>query len=258
MRSIHSYARSISIVWKMSFLHSKITKVATQFKGVPAAAAVLLNLIPILPERPRGMLGADARIVVRRVVLRLLRQLPTPEEVERVAREVLPKISTSSSRFHLILLVGHRGNAGHKLISTSAAEDLEAELVDAVRAAEPNELAKEWDLLRLLYWVQEKVPVGASALRTHGDLDLNAKILTGALAEVRIQAFDSRVVTRKQRLQWDVLIKLYGSEEILGQVITSLEGSRPSDQAVIDVIALAKRYLEGWRPKDFGDDDLGT
>lgn len=125
-------------------------------KGVRAASTVLLNLLPILPERPRGMLGADARLVVTRVVLRLLRQLPTPEEVERVVREVLPKILTLSSRFQLILLVGHRENAGHKLISTSAAEELEVELADAERAVEPSELAKEWDLLRLLYWVQER------------------------------------------------------------------------------------------------------
>ena len=201
------------------------------------------------------MLGADARIVVSRVVLRLLRQLPTPVEVEQVVREALPKLSTLSSRFHLIILIGHQENAGHKLISASDAAKLETELAEAVRAADPSELAQEWDLLRLLYWVQERVPEGTSALPTLDDHDLNARVLTDALAEVRSQAFDSRVVTRKQRLQWDVLIKLYGSEEKLGEVINSLEETQPAGQRLIDAVALAKRYLGGWRPKDFGDDD---
>ena len=224
-------------------------------RGVPSATIVLLNLLPILPERPRGMLGADARIVVSRVVLRLLRQLPSPDEVERVVRDILPKLSTLSSRFHLILLAGHQENAGHKLISASGADDLEGELAEAVRAAEPGELVQEWELLRLLYWASGRVPEGISALRTHDNLDLNAKILTDARAEVRIQTMDSRIVTRKQRLQWDVLIKLYGSEEALDQVINSLEAAQPADGSLIEAIALARRYLGGWRPRDFGDDE---
>jgi hypothetical protein len=226
-------------------------------KGVLPATTVLLNILPILPERPRGFLGMDARLVVTRVVLRLLRQLASPEEVERVVREALPKVSTLSSRFSLILLVGHQENAGHKLISASAAEELEGELVEAVRSAEPSQLAKEWDLLRLLYWVQERLPEGTSVLPSHDNLDLNAKVLTDARAEVRSQAMGSRTLRRQQRLHWDVLIKLYGSEETLRQVVDSLDASQPTDQALIDVLSLANRYLGGWRPKDFdfGDDD---
>ena len=224
-------------------------------QGVQPATTVLLNLLPILPKRPRGMLGADTRIVVTRVVLRLLRQLPSPDEIERVVRAVLPKLSTLSSRFQLILLVGHQENAGHKLISVSAAEELEAELVEAVRVAEPVMLAQEWDLLGLLYWAQERLPEGTSVLSTHDDLDLNAKILLDARAEVLTQAMGSRVVTRKQRLQWDVLVKLYGSEDTLGEAISALEASQPADEALIETIALAKRYLDGYRPNDFRDDD---
>ena len=221
--------------------------------GVQPATTVLLNLLPILPKRPRGMLGADTRIVVTRVILRLLRQLPSPDEVERVVRAVLPKLSTLSSRFQLIILVGHQKNAGHKLISSSAAEELEAELAKVVHGAEPDMLAQEWDLVGLLYWAQERTPEGTWTLPTHDNLELNAKILIDARAEVYSQAMGSRVATRKQRLQWDVLIKLYGGEEALGQVIDALEASQPSDEALIEAIALAKRYLDGQRPSDFED-----
>jgi len=224
-------------------------------KGVPSATTVLLNLLPILPERPRGMLGADARIVVTRVVLRLMRQLPGPEAVERAVREILQKLSSLSSRFQLTLLVGYRENAGHKLISPSAAEALESELAEAVLAAQPNILALEWDLLRVLYWVQERMPEGTSSLPTQDNIDLNAKILINARAEVRSQDMGSRVVKRKLRLQWDVLLKLYGSEEALGAMINSLEASRPSDEGLLEMIALAQRYLGGTAPRDFWDEE---
>ena len=224
-------------------------------RGVGPATTVLLNILPILPERPRGFLGLDARLVVTRVVLRLLRQLPNPEEVEHIVRETLPRCSTLSSRFSLIQMVGHQKGAGHKLISASAADELEAELVETVRSAGPTELAQEWDLLRLLYWVQERLPEELSALPTHDNPDLNAKILTDGRAEVRSQAMGSRFLERQQRLHWDVLVKLYGSEKDLGQAVDVLEATQPTDQRLIDAIALTRRYLGGWRPKDFGDDE---
>jgi hypothetical protein len=222
-------------------------------KGIGPATTVLLNILPILPERPRGFLGADARLVVTRVVLRLMRRLPSSEEVECVVRDTLPKLSTLSSRFSLIQIVGHLEHAGHKLISASAAEELERQLVEAVRSAGPAELVREWDLLRLLYWVQDRLPAATSALPARDNPDLNAKVLTDARAEVRSQDLNSRVLKRQQRLHWDVLIKLYENENALSEVINLLEATQPTDQRLIDAIALAKRYLSGWRPGDFGD-----
>lgn len=224
-------------------------------KAVSGAATVLLNLLPILPDRPRGMLGIDARLVVTRVVLRLLRQLSSPEEVERNVQKVLPKLSTFSSQLHLIVLVGYRENAGHKLISEPVDEQLQAELADAVRGASVEKLAAEWDLLRLLYLVQEKMPAGELVLPTTDNLELNAKILTSARSEVRSQEMGSRTVVSKPRLQWDVLVQVYGGEEKLTQVVTALEESQPDNPELVETITLAKRYVEGWRPQPFSDDD---
>jgi hypothetical protein len=222
-------------------------------RAVPGATTVLLNLLPILPERPRGMLGADARIVVTRVVLRLLRQLSSPEEVEQVVREVLPRLSTFSSQLQLIVLVGYRENAGHKLIPESVAGQLQAELGDAVCGASVEKLIKEWDLLRLLYIVQEKMLAGKLALSSTDSPELNAKILTSARSEVRSQEMGSRTVIRKPRMQWDVLTTIYGDEAKLTQVVRSLEQSQPEDQVLAETIALAKRYVAGWRPAPFSD-----
>jgi hypothetical protein len=224
-------------------------------RAVPGAIAVLLNLLPILPERPRGMLGADARIVVTRVVLRLLRQLSSPGEVERDVRVALPKLSTFSSQLQLIVLVGYKENAGHKLISESAAEELESKLIDSVRDASVERLLNEWDLLRVLYSAQQKLPAGEFALTTTDRPDLNAKILLAARSEVRSQEVGSRAVRRALHLYWDVLIAIYGSEQKLSEVVYALEESQCENRELAEVITLAKRYIAGWRPKPFGDDE---
>jgi predicted KAP-like P-loop ATPase len=63
-------------------------------ESVVPATVVLLNLLPELPERPRGMMTLDTRIVVGRVLLRLLRRLPGQAEVEAAVREILPSTPT--------------------------------------------------------------------------------------------------------------------------------------------------------------------
>jgi hypothetical protein len=116
-------------------------------------------------------------------------------------------------------------------------------------------LAKEWDLLHLLYWVQQKLPEGTSALPAKDNLGLNATVLIEAKAEVLSQTLGSSTVRRLPRLQWDALVDIYGGEDAVRVVVDALEASAPGNQRLIESIALAKRYLSGWRPRDFGDDD---
>jgi len=168
---------------------------------------------------------------------------------------VLPKLSTLSSELQLIVLVGYNENAGHKLVSESAAEEFEAGFVKAVCGAPPEKLMKEWDLLRVLYLAQEKLPTGKLVLSVTDDLELNAKVLTSARSEVLSQAMGSRAVIRRPRLQWDVLIAIYGDEATLSGIVRSLKESQPEDQALAEAIALAERYVAGWRPAPFSDDD---
>jgi hypothetical protein len=216
------------------------------------ATVVLLNLIPLLPERPRGFLGADARLVVTRVVLQLLRRLPDEDSVARAVHEALPRISTLSSRFQLITIVGHRENAGHKLVSTSEASRLENELIDQLQSAEAAQLAKEWGLLSVLVWALHRMPGDTSLLPTKDDNELNSAILMAAKTEVRSQTLDSRTVKREARLAWeDFLVPVYGGEREIGRIVAKLEEANGETK----VTKLARRYLTGWRHKDFSDDD---
>ena len=95
--------------------------------AVVPLSIVLLNLMPSIPDRPRGMTDLlDRRIVVARVVLRALRQLPSEDAVQAAVDEVLPHLPQLSSQAELIRIVGHTKDAGHELVSEAAARSYAA------------------------------------------------------------------------------------------------------------------------------------
>lgn len=118
--------RSIQ-VW-MTDRFSPIANITTKSESpdqVVPATIVLLNLIPDLPERPRGMFDLDVRLVVTRVVYRMLRSLEDPGLVEAAVRRILPELHSLSLKLELIGSVGYREGVGHKLVTESVASELE-------------------------------------------------------------------------------------------------------------------------------------
>lgn len=122
--------RSISLE-ELQDVISALETFETEFStdaAVPASR-VLLNLLPDLPQRPSGMMSlVDERLVVTRVILRLLRRLDSPAQVMEAAGRILVAVRSLSSRFELVTIVGHRENAGHKLVSEEDAKTLELQL----------------------------------------------------------------------------------------------------------------------------------
>jgi hypothetical protein len=168
-------------------------------------STVLLNIMPGIPDRPRGMTDfMDARIVVARVVLRALRQLSTPEAIETAANEILPKLTSLSSRAELIRIVGYQEGAGHRLVSEESASAYEKELAGLVEKAEPAQLTAESDLLRLLLAAQHTngtSPLHAASLSP----ELTGAVLRSATSEIKSRSFGNRAIRRKQRLAWDAI-----------------------------------------------------
>jgi predicted KAP-like P-loop ATPase len=141
-------------VYEGELPHDSITPLST----------VLLNLMPSIPDRPRGMLDLmEPRIVVARVVLRALRQLATPEAVHVTVDEILPKLQQLSSQAELVQLVGHQEGAGHKLVSEEVAAAYEEALARSVEDVPAEDLVTERDLLRLLLAAERTT--GRSPLR---------------------------------------------------------------------------------------------
>jgi len=216
------------------------------------ATIVLLNLLPSLPDRQRGMFDLDTRLVVGRVVYRLVRALKDPQAVEAAVREILPHVTSLSAKLELITDVGYREGAGHKLVSEAAAKSLEKEWRAAVRASSADQLARESELLRTLLLTKRDAEPDEPALTVPDSVAVTHALLKSARSEIRSQSMGSRAVRRKPRLAWDALIEVCGNEIGLRQRIEALRTSGPHN--IGDLLELADKYLAGWRPKDFGDD----
>ncbi|MBI3652109.1 MAG: NTPase KAP [Acidobacteria bacterium] len=216
------------------------------------ATVVLLNLLPVLPDRQGGMFEFGAQLIVGRVVYRLIRVLNDPQAVEIAVREILPQVPSLSSQLELISDVGYREGAGHKLASETAARELEKEWRARVRAAGADMLANEKSLLRTLLITKRDADPDEPVLVVPDSPRVTVALLRSARSEVQSQAMGSRAVQRYPRLAWDALVELYGDEATLRERIETLKASQPDETN--DLLHLAEKYLGGWRPSDFGRD----
>lgn len=214
---------------------------------VQPAVTVLLNLLPDLPEKQRGMFDLDSRLVVGRVVYRLLRVLDHAEAVP-VVESILPRLSSLGSKFELITDVGYREGAGHKFVPADVASLLERQWREEVRSADPSSLATERDLLRILLFTKRGMTTDEGDFVLPDVPEVDLALLRSARTDVRSQSAESRGVRIEPRLAWDALVDLYGDEDTL---VTRLE--RVRERADPELMALADRYASGWRPPEWGE-----
>jgi hypothetical protein len=212
---------------------------------------VLLNLLPELPERQRGMFEFDPRMVVGRVVYRLLRSLQVPDAVEGAVWEILPKLTTLYAKFELLTIVGYREHAGHRLISEPVASQLEKDWRVEVRLAPAEVLIKERELFTILLFAIRDADSTEPPFKIVDAPQITLAILKSARSEGRSQTIGSWAVHRSARLAWDGLIKLYGDEATLRERIEHLKALQP--EGTDELLQLTDKYLSGWRPR--GDDD---
>ncbi len=251
-RAFDSYLRSLDAE-RLQDVVASLEVYEEQFspEHIVSGSVVLLNLLPELPERERGMFGFDTRMVVGRVVYRLVRSPKDPGAIKEAVREILPQLTTLSAKNQLITIVGYREGAGHELVSEEAARKFEESWRAEVRSATPDLLAKESDLLRTLLLTKQDAGDAEPALDIPDSPHVTLALLRSARSDVRSQAMGSRAVRRSPRLAWDVLIELYGNEDTLKERIDRLKATQP--EGVSGLLELAAKYLGGWRPGDFGE-----
>lgn len=169
----------------------------------------------------------------------------------KAADQVLPEVPSLASRFELITLVGHREGAGHKLVSDADAKLLESALRVQIEEAAPEELAKERDVLRLLY-MPKNYEAGQVVRADAGSPALVTAVLLDARSVVQTQTMGNRAVRRTTRLNWEMLEEIFGGESEVARAVETVRGS--TDAELSSVVELADRYLSGWRPSDWGED----
>jgi len=217
---------------------------------VEPAVSVLLNLVPDIPDRPRGFLEMDTRLIVGRVIYRLLKTMDDPLTAEKTVRRILPGLNSLSAKLELISDVGHREGRGHKLVSEEAAKELEREWRAEVRAASAEALIPEYELLWVLLLAQREAEEGEDVLVIPDIPALILALLKSSRSESKSQAMDSRAITRSPRLAWKALTELFQGEDVLR---ARIEGMRPLLTADDPLIQLIDKYLSGWKPDRFDD-----
>jgi predicted KAP-like P-loop ATPase len=213
---------------------------------------VLLNILLEIPGRQRGMFDLGPHLVIGRVVFRLMRALENPLVVEKAAKEIIPSISSLSSKWDFILQLGHHDGAGHKLISEEAAKVLEGEWRNEVRLAKPEALLEEKQLLKVLFNAKRYTEPNEPPLKIDDSTEIAFALLKSSFSEVRTQSMGSRAVHRSPRLAWKTLTEVYGDESVLVERMKAVLIARPEGNDTL--LQLAEKYIGGWRPKEFGEE----
>jgi predicted KAP-like P-loop ATPase len=217
---------------------------------VPSSIA-LLNLIPDMPSKTnRGFFDImRPDMAVTRVNLRLLRRIEKQAERERLATQIVAGVETYSSQLVFLHMIGHRDNVGHKLVSTAYDTRAIRALARRVLTRPPTHPSREWDAWRVFDLVKQTT--GESPAATDPDPELTLAILKSLKSTSTAMSDGSRHVHREDRLAWDLLVDLYGSESLLSERVAAAKAELGPDP----IFDLADRYISGWRPADFATDD---
>lgn len=247
-----SYLRSLDTT-KLEDVISSLKVYEDQFgpEHVVPGTIVLLNLLPDLPERQRGMFEWDARITVNRVIYRLLKSINDPVAVEAAVRQILPELESISSKMEIIYMIGYQENVGHKLVSEEAAGEFEKTWYHEVRSASIEYLTREVNIFMILLRVKRLEGTSEDSFQIPASPKLTLALLRSARTEERSHSMESRAVRRIPILAWDTLINIYGDEATLKARVEILKETHPEDAD--ELLALVEKYIGGWRPSDFGE-----
>ena len=225
---------------------------------VDKAVPVLLNQTPRLRQDSRGFMDLGADVNVRRVVLRLLRKVEDPAAVSTLVKTMSPRIETLSARASLVQMVGHRENVGHKLVTEEEGSLLEAQLLTAMDHTQPQDFARERDLVRLLYLARKiDSEKGGGLVRRLAERD---EVFLAAVRSLRRQTHSvtaGDLVSRaNEEFGWSTLCDLFGEENArrrVGQLLRAEGAGSPDgglDEETLAALRLAEDYAVGRRHED--------
>lgn len=222
------------------------------FKDFPEDGAVIglvtiLNLLPDIPVRPRGMFDFGPRMAVGGFCYRILSGLPE-ESRETVAKMVMPQLTTLSSKFELITTLVPGEDSEKKLISDALESHLFESLADQVEMASSAELAHEDQVLRLLY-LPKRLGRKAISLASRHETFFTVALIRKACSESVGHSMGNRAIRRTLRLDWKALVELYDSEEALIEALSSINAAEISaDDA--RYVSLALEHAQGNPPPE--------
>jgi hypothetical protein len=138
-----------------------------------------------------------------------------------------------------------------RLIPLAESDRLFRQVCRELRHASAAQVVAERDPLRLLAEALAEYPADREDVdHLLQDDGAAAALLLSATAQVGAQAAGSVAVQTEQVLRWDWLGIVVGDDTAIAAVVDRVAAARTNDEAVV-VVALARKYLTGWRPSAF-------
>ncbi len=217
------------------------------------AVPVLANQMHRLSRHSASFFHIDPRFKAKQIIARLLTRIQDREALAASVPEVLEKVNTLSSRFHLVEMVGHRQSVGHGLIGEDKARLLEDQLVAQLKSTTAKQLAVEWDLaalsMRVARWVEGQ-PKDQLAARLREHLSEDEFVLTLCRTAVSYVQYNTHF--QRKSLHWNDLVETFGQR--LADATVRLARSQLGQDLQEDdqeIIELAVRYASGCTPDEF-------
>ena len=190
---------------------------------VDSGVTVLLNLLPKMPIQPQCPYHVN-RLAVRRVILRLFRKLDNADTIAASVRKILREVTTLSSKMILIKLVGHKNDIGSKMVSEVAAQKLEEFLCKQIQSASSDDIAKERDPARLVWFVKFECGMAGNSYTIENSPKLTYALLRSSQTQVSESSLDSRHVNfLEPTLNWESLSELYDDVTTLMACVEKLD-----------------------------------
>lgn len=261
--ALHQFMQSLDPSrWRNVIVHLREFENRFQEEHVVPGIVVLLNLLPDIPEKSAFL--PDVQPIVGGTVLRLLKVLKGADAVENAVRRILPGVTTLSSKVELVLDIGHQENAGSKIVSETAAGELEKALYEEARAASGDDLAGDRNLTQVFRFAKAVADSSGCLLFKIPD---SAKLIFALLADYSRTAWRGfetpsgwEDALERGRGHWDFLIEIYGGEEVLKARIEDLraqfeilkpwivETQKMTPDAAARLLDLADEFLSRTKP----------
>lgn len=203
----------------------------------------LLNLIDTISKKKRrNLFDIAGGFAVGHVVIALLHRVDKEEEREKLISQILEGLETYSSKLYLIDTIRYSNLGEKELVSETFAEQIYSNFVQTLQNTPPNKPSREWNAWRIYYEVG--INTGKTPLSPGNDPNLLRAVLYSLRFTTLPQSLDPLRDQSKDRLDWDNLVKLFGSEDKVRTALVNIREKLGDDE----VLRLADRYLQGWRP----------
>ncbi|MDE0052812.1 MAG: P-loop NTPase fold protein [Gammaproteobacteria bacterium] len=223
---------------------------------VAPSVVVLLNLLPDIPESLASPYPVSAH-GVRQVVGTMLSRIRNGLSEKAELREMLSEVKSLSGKLELVNLIKHEVS-GLRLVTTKAAADFESRLREQIRTECVSNLCREVGLSRILRFVMDTASPSEEPLRVDESSELTFALLWSARRATTTGSLDTRAQSHSVALHWELILQLYGGEEIVASRIERLKAEFENLQPWIkkrgippcdarDLIKLADTYLDGSR-----------